>query len=185
MGDVSTITERLTHQQIKYAGEMNSARPAPVLWTQYKSMRHRLAGVVTRELAEETGLSEPEFEILARLDDEPSGTLRAMSLRCAVGWEKSRLSHQIRRMEERGYVRREACVTDSRSAVVVLTEAGKSVIAAARPVQERIVSEHFLSVLSQDQQEALSQACGAVLSHLEKLDTTVHSAARTSFAVEP
>ena len=96
-------------------------------WTAFQRMRARLTGQINRELARETGLSEADFEILAALIARPDEPVRAISLRCGIDWEKSRLSHQLRRMEQRGLVIRGHCAEDNRGAMVRITEAGRAI----------------------------------------------------------
>ena len=88
--------------------------PQAAAWSSYQRMRARLSGQLNRELARKTGLSEADFEILAALTESPDQPVRALALRCGLEWEKSRLSHQLRRMEARGLVVREQCSEDNR-----------------------------------------------------------------------
>src|SRR5260370_13024479 len=95
-----------------------------VAWTNYQRMRVRLNERINRELAQTAGLSEADFEILSALIESPNDSVRALALRCGLEWEKSRLSHQLRRMEERGLVTRLDCAEDNRGSVIRVTEAG-------------------------------------------------------------
>src|SRR5690625_2539878 len=94
-------------------------------WDRYQRMRVRLSARLNREISQATGLSEADFEILSALTESTNETVRALELRCGLEWEKSRLSHQLRRMEQRGLVRREHCTEDNRSSVVRITETGR------------------------------------------------------------
>ena len=93
-------------------------------WASYQRMRVRLTGRLNQELARKTGLSEADFEILSALTEAPDESVRALALRCGLEWEKSRLSHQLRRMEARGLITREECVEDNRGLVIRVTDAG-------------------------------------------------------------
>ncbi|GAA3599967.1 MarR family transcriptional regulator [Klugiella xanthotipulae] len=135
-------------------------------WGAFQRMRTQLAGRIYRELARSTGLSEPDFEVLFTLDAEPDKTLRSIDLRCALDWEKSRLSHQLRRMTERGLVTRETCTTDGRSTIIVLTAAGIETITAARSCHEAAVSRYFGEVLNTEQLAAINQIATLVLDRL-------------------
>src|SRR3954465_15870251 len=95
------------------------------VWTNYQRMRVRLTERVNRELAQNTGLSEADFEILSALIESPNESVRALALRCGLEWEKSRLSHQLRRMEERDLITRLECAEDNRSTVIRVTEVGR------------------------------------------------------------
>ena len=69
-------------------------------------MRLLLNGTMNRELFRSTGLSEADFDILHFLEDSPGQSVRSIALRCGLEWEKSRLSHQLRRMQGRGLITR-------------------------------------------------------------------------------
>src|SRR5260370_36653441 len=93
-------------------------------WANYQRMRVRLTERINRELAQKAGLSEADFEILSALIESPNESVRALALRCGLEWEKSRLSHQLRRREERGLITRLECAEDNRGSVSRVTEAG-------------------------------------------------------------
>lgn len=137
-------------------------------WASYQRMRVQLAGRLNRELARAVGLSEADFEILAALADSSADPVRALALRCGLDWEKSRLSHQLRRMEERGLVRREPCAEDSRGAVVRVTDAGRQLAAQARSVHEEAVRRYVCDVLTSEQLDALGEIAQAILAHLDE-----------------
>src|SRR5215207_5022578 len=117
-------------------------------WASYQRMRVRLSGRLNRELARTTGLSEADFEILVALTEAPDETVRTLALRCGLEWEKSRLSHQLRRMEARGLVTREECAEDNRGSVVRVTGAGRQLAAEARHHYEQAVRRYVTDVLT-------------------------------------
>lgn len=137
-------------------------------WANYQRMRVRLTGRINRDLARATGLSEADFEILTALTDSPNETVRALALRCGLEWEKSRLSHQLRRMEERGLVRREDCAEDNRGSVVRVTEAGRALAAEAKHHYDRAVQRYVADVLTAEQLAALGTIAETVLAQLEE-----------------
>lgn len=137
-------------------------------WASYQRMRVRLAGRISRDLARATGLSEADFEILTALTESPGEPVRAMALRCGLEWEKSRLSHQLRRMEQRGLVRREHCEEDNRGAVVRVTEAGRQLAEKARHYYEAAVRRYALDILSPEQLAALGNIAETVLAQLDE-----------------
>ncbi|GAA3888871.1 MarR family transcriptional regulator [Leifsonia kafniensis] len=142
-------------------------------WTAYQGLRAQLTGRINRELARSTGLSEPDYEVLLALTEAKQQTLRSLELRCGLDWEKSRLSHQLRRMEERGLLSRDNCATDSRSVDIRLTDAGKTAFAAARLCHEAAVERYFASALSEEQLASFAAASTAILA---RLDQPVHGA---------
>jgi DNA-binding MarR family transcriptional regulator len=142
--------------------------PQAASWASYQRMRARLAERLNRELARETGLSEADFEILVALTETSDESVRALALRCGLEWEKSRLSHQLRRMEQRGLVTRENCIEDNRGSVVRVTDAGRQLAAEARRVHEHAVRRYVCDVLSPEQLDALGAISETVLTQLEK-----------------
>jgi DNA-binding MarR family transcriptional regulator len=134
----------------------------------YQRMRVRLTGRLNRELSQKSGLSEADYEILVALTETPDESVRALALRCGLEWEKSRLSHQLKRMEERGLVMREDCIEDNRGSVIRVTEAGRKIAADARLQYEQAVQRFVIDVLSSEQLEALGAIAETVLAQLEE-----------------
>ncbi len=135
-------------------------------WCAYQRMRVQLAGRLSQELARATGLSEADFEILVALIESPDDSVRALALRCGLAWEKSRLSHQLRRMEQRGLLTREDCVEDNRGTVVRITDAGRALAEEAKQHYEQAVQRYVGDVLTAEQLEALGTIAQTVLAHL-------------------
>ncbi|WP_218105301.1 MarR family winged helix-turn-helix transcriptional regulator [Micromonospora rhizosphaerae] len=96
----------------------------------------------------DSGISESDFEMLAALAGAPDHAMRARTLRAELQWEKSRLAHQIRRMEQRGLVVREACLEDGRAPTVRLTDAGLAGIRSAAPAHAARLRELFFDALT-------------------------------------
>jgi len=136
-------------------------------WASYQRMRTRLNGQLNHELAQATGLSQAEFEILVELTESPHESVRALALRCGLEWEKSRLSHQLRRMERRGLIVREPCPEDNRSALIHLTETGRKLADEARHVYTCSVRRLVFDVLTPEQLVALGTIAETVLANLE------------------
>lgn len=141
-------------------------------WSAYQRMRARLTSRISRELVQATGLSDADYDILMAIGESESGSVRALALRCGLDWEKSRLSHQLRRMEERGLVAREDCAEDSRGSVVRITPEGRVVAATAREVREASIRQHFTDALTPEQLEQLEAIAVAVLARLEEETST-------------
>jgi DNA-binding MarR family transcriptional regulator len=136
-------------------------------WESYQRMRVLLTGRINRELTRKTGLSEADYEILAALTETQAESVRVLALRCGLAWEKSRLSHQLRRMEERGLLTREECVEDNRGAVIRVTDAGRKLAAEARVDYEQAVKRYVTDVLTAEQMQALGSIAETVLLQLE------------------
>jgi len=134
-------------------------------WRNLQLMHLQLTGLLGRELAGD-GLSYPDYLVLAGLSDTPEGRARPSELGIALGWEKSRLSHQVRRMEQRGLVERVACPTDQRGSFVAFTEAGRRAIEQAAPGHVAVVRRHFIDLLTRQQLATLDEVARIVLEHL-------------------
>lgn len=136
---------------------------AVAAWDSYQRMRVRLAGRVNRELSQRTGLSEPDFEVLNALAEAQTESVRALELRCGLEWEKSRLSHQLRRMEQRGLVVRSECAEDNRGSVVTLTSAGRAIVEEARHVNDEAVRRYVIDRLTPEQTRQLGLISDLIL----------------------
>jgi len=99
----------------------------------------QLNAVVEDQLRHSAGVSLPDFEILSALRAAPELRLRAGELGHLLAWEKSRLSHQVSRMERKGLIERIACESDQRGTWVALTKAGAAAVDRAAPAFEAAV----------------------------------------------
>ncbi|QSI48893.1 MarR family winged helix-turn-helix transcriptional regulator [Thermobispora bispora] len=135
-------------------------------WTSYQRMSAALQAHLQQSLHRDCGLSLADYEVLFALYTSPEGRLRALDLRCALGWEKSRLSHQIRRMAERELLCREPNPADARSAVVCILDKGRKAIEKAAPEYLARLRADFLNLLTPAQLDALTEISETVLTHL-------------------
>src|SRR3954451_3168094 len=94
------------------------------VWRQYISLMRLLPDRLNASLVKCHDLTLIDYEVLARLSEAPLRRLRMTELAEGALLSKSRLSHQISRMEKEGLVRREPCETDGRGFFAVLTDAG-------------------------------------------------------------
>jgi DNA-binding MarR family transcriptional regulator len=136
-------------------------------WRTFIQVQSKLRHRVGRQTHRDTGLSEADYEVLVNLSEAPDGRLRAFELGRATEWEKSRLSHHVTRMAERGLVARESCPTDTRGAVLAITPAGRSAIESAAPQHVEHVRRWFIDALSPAQLDALADICETVLARLD------------------
>jgi DNA-binding MarR family transcriptional regulator len=135
-------------------------------WIGYRRMRARLDLQLARDLARDSGLSEPDYDVLSSVSEAEGHRMRLGELADRMLWSKSRLSHHVTRMEQRGLVAREDCADDGRGAVIVLTSAGWRAIQAAAPPHVASVRRHFIDLLTSDQIDALAAITRSVLGHL-------------------
>jgi DNA-binding MarR family transcriptional regulator len=137
-------------------------------WQAHRDMMRELHGALERQLVRESGLSGAEYAILVPLSESAGGVLRARELGTAAGWDRSRLSHQVSRMEKRGLVTREDCSEDARGSMVRLTEAGRAAIEAAAPGHVAAVRRYFLDALSDDELDTLVALYDRILAGLPR-----------------
>ena len=130
------------------------------LWRAFQDMGEEVRGRVGRDISEATGLSGPEFGVLSRLLGFGNGEMRQQELAKVMKWEKSRLSHQLSRMEDRRLIKRE---TTDGAVVIGLTKLGREKLTAAIPVRDESVKRHFLLRLTQDQIDTITLV-GSLLS---------------------
>ncbi len=125
------------------------------MWRGYLRMRRGLDEAIERQLSEE-GLSTADFELLVPLSEVRDNVLRARDLGRLVGWDRSRLAHQLRRMEQRGLVHRFDCPTDARGTMVELTEEGRTLITRAAPGHVETVRRVFVDLLDPAEVDTLT-----------------------------
>ncbi len=136
-------------------------------WRAFHAMRTQLLGHLARGLSAQSGMSEAEYEVLVKLSEAPGHRMRSRDLGLALQWQRSRLSHQLDRMEKRGLLKREPCPTDARGCVAVLTDAGHASIDRAARLHVADVRHCFADVLTPAQLEGLTSAARAITDHLE------------------
>jgi DNA-binding MarR family transcriptional regulator len=119
------------------------------VWHAFKIMSDEVLSRIGRDLTEGTELSGPDFGVLSRLSGIGRGEMRQQDLARSMGWDKSRLSHQLTRMQQRNLVER--CDGGNRVVLIKLTETGKDKLAAARPVHAESVRRNLLSRLTSEQ----------------------------------
>jgi DNA-binding MarR family transcriptional regulator len=135
-------------------------------WRAYVIGNALLESQLNRELQVEHGLSLADYEILVRLSEHPRHQLRMSELASDVAASKSRLSHQIRRMEAEGLVHRVECPGDGRGVFAVLADRGAELLRAAAPTHVAGVREHLVDLLEPDEQRVLTNVFERVIAHL-------------------
>lgn len=137
-------------------------------WRHFLAMQRQLMGQLGRRLQREAGLSFADYEILGHLVDSPAGRMRSFEIGRLSQWEKSRLSHQLSRMQQRGLVERQVCTKDPRYSEVVLTEEGRDAFARASDAYGDDVRQLFVEALTPQQLLALTEISQAVVDRIEK-----------------
>jgi DNA-binding MarR family transcriptional regulator len=121
-----------------------------------------------------SGLSSADYQVLLALKEADGKCLRSSALAATIGWEPSRLSHHLGRMERRSLIRRDECPTDSRGAEVSLTDSGLSAFLRASVPHLRVIKKIFVDALTSEQLEALADIMQSLQSHLQEEENNHH-----------
>ncbi|HBJ72545.1 MAG TPA: MarR family transcriptional regulator [Actinobacteria bacterium] len=138
-------------------------------WRAWIAASTLLPEILGRDLQCESGLTLPDYEILVRLSESPDRRIRMSDLAERTLASRSRLSHQVDRMEKAGLVSRESCADDRRGSFAVLTTKGWESLVAAAPAHVNSVRTHLVDVLTPEEFEALGSMCAKVNEHLQSL----------------
>jgi DNA-binding MarR family transcriptional regulator len=127
---------------------------------------HQLGARLNRLLLHDSGLTGADYEILAVLSEDPAGRMPAQDLCGLLQWEKSRLSHQVRRMQDQELIAREPNPADGRSAMICLLPAGRRAIENAAPQHVQNVRRHFIDLLTPAELDTLAALNERILRQL-------------------
>ncbi|TAL21100.1 MAG: MarR family transcriptional regulator [Frankiales bacterium] len=115
----------------------------------------RAHATVTRrleaELVAEHDLPLASYDVLVQLSEAPDRRLRMTQLAERVLLSRSGLTRLADRIERDGYIAREACPSDARGTLAVLTDAGLAKLQTAWPTHRRGVAEHVTGRLTPDE----------------------------------
>jgi DNA-binding MarR family transcriptional regulator len=136
-------------------------------WRAWMYSNLLLQGRLDRELTRETGISMTYYEILVQLSEAPGHRMRMSQLAEECLSSRSRLSHAVARLEERGWIRRQVCPEDGRGQLAVLTDEGFAALEAAAPVHVESVRRHLFDQLSPAQVAAMRDIGETLLRHLD------------------
>lgn len=137
------------------------------VWRGFMMMRRQLERTLEKQLQSDASLSMPDYEILLTLFNSKDKQLRARDLGEIIAWEKSRISHQVSRMEQRGLVKRVECGDDARGVWVTLTSEGSRSVLGAMRDHTRTIREYFFDVLSADELATLKGITANVLDAID------------------
>lgn len=146
------------------------AEPEMLAWRSYIVATLMLRQRLHRELADSHEVSLADYEVLVVLSGQAEQRMRMTELASMLGSTKSRLSHQVTRMELAGVLRRVADPEDKRGVVAELTERGAGLLRGAAPTHVRGVREHLIDLLAPEEQQVLGQVFSRVLAHLVELE---------------
>jgi DNA-binding MarR family transcriptional regulator len=132
-------------------------------WRSYLQAHGLLTAKLNRAMQGASRLSLADFAVLVILSEHPERRMRVLELARGLGWEKSRVSHQLRRMGERGLVERARCGEDRRGSFIVLTDVGLAAVRAAAPMHVAEVRKNFFDPLSDQDVADIARISDAVI----------------------
>lgn len=134
-------------------------------WRAFVYAHQQIEAHLNRRL-QKSGLSGSDYEVLAVLSALDEDRMPAHALCKALSWEKSRLSHQVRRMQKDGLISREPNPEDARSTMVCLLPAGRDAIEKAAPGHVEDVRRNFIDLFTAAELDMLAALNERVLHHL-------------------
>ncbi|MER6591613.1 MarR family transcriptional regulator [Micromonospora purpureochromogenes] len=156
--------DRRKGRQLPSAAEL---RP----WRDYIETAEALRSQLASRLQAESSLSPGDYAVLLALTEAQERQMRSSELAAHIGWERSRLSHHLGRMERRGLIRRQECATDRGGAEVLLTPAGADAFRRSTVPHLRAIRELFVDALTPDQLVAAGEIAAALRAHLDTHQT--------------
>jgi DNA-binding MarR family transcriptional regulator len=135
-------------------------------WLAYVRVQLRLAYEMNRQLLADSGMSLPDYDVLTALSVADGERMQITVLAAQIGWERSRVSHHVRRMSTRGLVTCGLSSADRRVTEVTLTSLGRQALAEAAPGHVELVRRLFFGGLPPDLVGPLSEALESVYANI-------------------
>ncbi|MER6825144.1 MarR family transcriptional regulator [Streptosporangium sp. NPDC000563] len=132
-------------------------------WRAYMAASQLVLEELDRQLQRDSGMPHAYYAVLVKLSEAPERMMRMSELAAEVNSSQSRLSHAVKRLEERGWVRREPCAADKRVSWAILTDEGFAALTAAAPGHVEVVRQTLFDRLTPDQLRQLREICTAIL----------------------
>ncbi|WFE49377.1 MarR family transcriptional regulator [Micromonospora sp. WMMD1155] len=140
------------------------------IWRTFIETTAALSSRLESRLQGDSSLSTGDYAVLLALSEAEGQSMRSSELAAHIGWERSRLSHHLGRMERRGLIRRQECATVPRGAEVLLTKAGAEAFGGATFPHLRAIRELFVDALTPEQIVAAGDIAAALKRNLDVLD---------------
>ena len=140
------------------------------MWRRYREVNQLLELAMERQLQRDASMSQSDYSVLVSLSEADGKGLRARDLGAVLGWDRSRVSHQVRRMEGRGLVAKNECAEDGRGTIVTLTDEGAEAIARVAPKHVEKVRELFVDAVTPDEVRQLTDIYDRVVARIGQVD---------------
>ncbi len=158
------MSEKIRNKRLSLPSEEDLA-----IWRCFLETTEALRTELFNRLQTQSGLSAPDYSVLLALSEAEGNRIRSSELASLINWDRSRLSHHLRRMEKRGLVNRQECPVDGRGAEVQITAIGSKTFKQAVRPHLSDVQEIFIDALSNDQLTAAGEIAQALSGRLDKL----------------
>jgi DNA-binding MarR family transcriptional regulator len=135
-------------------------------WLNYMRVYHRLEYEMNRQLLADCALSLSDYTVMNALSQAPGRRRQLTALATTIGWERSRLSHHLKRMTGRGLVDRVPSKTDGRATEVVLSDTGWDTLRSAAPLHAEWIRTLFFSDLDAQQNQQLGDILAIVYENI-------------------
>ena len=137
-------------------------------WRAFHKIGTSLLPHLGRQITNHSGISGAEYVVLVALSESTFPHMNLNRLARVLGWEISRMSHQISRMEDAGLVKKTKSLDDSRCFDVSITARGRKIAVSAIPLQSKEINHCFSDVLTQAQMKTLIEISEAISTHMKK-----------------
>ncbi|MDO4253789.1 MAG: MarR family winged helix-turn-helix transcriptional regulator [Kocuria sp.] len=139
-------------------------------WRNFLFGSRAILRAMDKQLTRDSNLSGAEYEVLVPLSETPDGTIRSRELLSHLGWERSRLSHLLGRMEHRNLVERMSCDDDARGLIVSITPHGRRTIESAAPAHLAMVRAVFIDELTEEEARAINSMHSRIVARIQEHD---------------
>jgi DNA-binding MarR family transcriptional regulator len=136
-------------------------------WMSLAALTFKLPGVLDYQLQRDSGLSHFEYLVLAGLSESPGRSRRMSDLAGFANGSLSRLSHVVKRLEQRGFVERRPAEDDGRITVATITDSGYEILVAAAPGHVATVREYVVDALTAEQIAQLKVIADQILTKID------------------
>ena len=137
-------------------------------WRAFHKIGTSLLPHLGRQITNHSGISGAEYVVLVALSELPASSINLNRLATGLGWEISRMSHQISRMDDAGLVKKAKNPEDSRCFDVSITAKGRKIAEVAIPLQSKEINHCFSEVLTQAQMKSLIEISEAISRHMKE-----------------
>lgn len=137
-------------------------------WRAFHKIGSRLLPHLSRQITSHSAITGAEYVVLVALSELKTTTVNLNRLAIGLGWETSRMSHQITRMQDAGLVQKIQSDSDARSFDVGITAHGREIINAAIPRQSKEINHCFSDILTTEQMKTLIEISEVIETHMRQ-----------------